>query len=935
MKTFLWLPVLVALTAWTAVSQGRRDAGALAVLRSADADKDGTISAAEWTQQRRKLTSGDSLDTRAIQLAILAPLIDRDGDGKWTKADLNAIFISLDADKNGALEIGEFGRPNMTRSGVANLVARFADTDVDGKVSSAEWTVFVASCKPDGAGVLDAEHFEKMILESEPATDKREAAARAGAFTWQVTLMTFESQLDDNSDGKRDGADLDAMFARFDRNGDKAITADELTTRGAARRNTTRRTGPIGPARGGLNRRGGGAARGNRDLPPRMQWQRNLDDALALVERTGKPLLICVNVDDETACENLAWNRYRDPEFGALASGFIQLLASPNRHGSSDYDDRGRRIVDPKFGRVTNAEHIEIEPLLFEKYFKGRRVAPRHIGIDKNGKELFDIFLTGGLEPIDAALRTHGIRTAVKDEILDLRTATDTELFDNPDAGHRDRLESWFVEADTKTRMRLASAALSDRRATQHPDLLWLGLRDPDVFVRTASARCLAAHPTQASIEFFPAAFAAAIDDAATRRNLIAALHRLTTSDEPTKTRALRLRNTLSSLAVQSSWIDVTRWMRSIEGHTNPPIDPPSPDELDALDERLASLQKAIKANPKQAALHIDAAEATLRYARIRLLQGQNPSLLFDDASTAAERALALAPNDVRARGLMALARHGLGDMEAAGRIATTALPDLRRVAKTRLAADALHVFIDARLKAIYEAMTAARAWPSDWVADVGAAYAVLLVHPLLEEKHCLDAAAFYGALEAYAEQGAMIRRGLGRFPASSKLHEQLRMHALRHAGAQALEDVYDQLDVPPGYEATMDWYAGLAILVGAERRVQQNQKDAAIGAYERSRQRFETSVEGNPTFASSANHYVALARSGSARIHVEGGRLDRAITDMLAALAIGKASVEAEDGLGNSPAANARQLHRALVAADRADAADQLKDAMDAAGIE
>ena len=57
-----------------------------------------------------------------------------------------------------------------------------------------------------------------------------------------------------------------------------------------------------------------------------------------------------------------------------------------------DHDDRGRRLVEPKFGRVTNYEHMVIEKSLFERYFRGERYAPRHIGVDKNGKILFDIY---------------------------------------------------------------------------------------------------------------------------------------------------------------------------------------------------------------------------------------------------------------------------------------------------------------------------------------------------------------------------------------------------------------------------------------------------------------------------------------------------------------------------------------------------------------
>ena len=105
--------------------------------------------------------------------------------------------------------------------------------------------------------------------------------------------------------------------------------------------------------------------------PNLIHWERDLEDALAISKATGKPLLICVNMDGETACESIAHYRYKDPEFAQLTRGFVPLIVSPDRRNVRDHDDRGRRIPDPRFGRVINAEHITIEPELFELYFSG------------------------------------------------------------------------------------------------------------------------------------------------------------------------------------------------------------------------------------------------------------------------------------------------------------------------------------------------------------------------------------------------------------------------------------------------------------------------------------------------------------------------------------------------------------------------------------
>ena len=49
------------------------------------------------------------------------------------------------------------------------------------------------------------------------------------------------------------------------------------------------------------------------------------------------------------------------------------------RHTPGGHDGGGNRLPRPRRGGVTGGEHIAIEPVLFEKFFEGERVAPRHI----------------------------------------------------------------------------------------------------------------------------------------------------------------------------------------------------------------------------------------------------------------------------------------------------------------------------------------------------------------------------------------------------------------------------------------------------------------------------------------------------------------------------------------------------------------------------
>src|SRR5690349_8393896 len=127
--------------------------------------------------------------------------------------------------------------------------------------------------------------------------------------------------------------------------------------------------------------------------PRQILWQRSLDDALALCKQSGAPLLVALNMDGESASERITKENYRDPEFVKLTRPFVCVIGSVFRHNLRDYDEQGRAILCPRLGAVTCGEHIALEPLLFEKYLGGERIAPRHALILPDGTKKFDEFL--------------------------------------------------------------------------------------------------------------------------------------------------------------------------------------------------------------------------------------------------------------------------------------------------------------------------------------------------------------------------------------------------------------------------------------------------------------------------------------------------------------------------------------------------------------
>lgn len=895
-----------------AFAQGADPAADLILL--ADAGGDGDVAADEWAAFLESLAADadGALDARRV-LARLC-FRDGDGDGAFTADDARAAFAGGAA------------------SGLAGFfLIALADADGDGAASDAERAAFLGALP--GADEVPLDVRAGWIADVEalppPPDDDR------GRLVPPVVLASLMPILDADANGVLTVADLNGLHRGADVNGDGAVTAAELASR-------------QGPA----------FARWDVDAelkarPPLMPWQRSLEDALVLVERTGKPLLVCVNIDDENASEVLAWNRYRDPEFAALADGFVCVLASPDRREPREHDDRGRRLPDRRFGRLVNGEHIGIEPLLFERYFRGTRVAPRHVGVAPDGEILFDLYLLQDLSIIDAKLREHGrpdVPTAADPAGMD-----DAALLLSPDAGHRDELERRFVAADEPQRGQILAGALADYRPFQHPELVRLALRDPSEAIRLQAVLLMAARPDLLPLELVPEAFAVAqgwvaypsldgvsrIEDAKGERPADLLLTALRTAadragDDQRARDARFLARVISRIDAPSRHLDPARWQVLLAA------EPPAlrPDyaalDFDATLVQLEAVEGALGAHAEDAALLGRRADVLARLARIRMATGENPLYFLQDVERAADDAIARAPFDGRALGLKAWSLYHLNELPAAGTAATLALPHLARDAASPLAFEVLDVLATARTREIYDAIgggAANEAWSDAALPDARAAYAALCAHPDATEAHWMRHLELLGTLRALPAQRAVVRAGLAALPASETLHSWLRFVELRDAGARALEAAY--ADLAPEDEAlaaTWTWFRGLATLVAAEHDVQCRDEVAARAAYARSGAAFTESAEREPAFASSAAHYSALALSGLAHLQAADGRIEDAARSIVDALRTAPASAAQPDGLGRSPIDTARELIAEL---ERSGAAGLAGEIRAAAGVE
>jgi hypothetical protein len=869
--------LFLLLTSAAAAPQGMDFGGV--VLRAADANGDGELARAEWDAFCAGAVEGASVSAVRLQARVMASFLDGDGDGRVSRPEL---VERLGGEASG---FGDFG---------GAFAREMADVDGDGAASEAERAALLESL---GA----AEALSEDVLTAWVEEVARRGRGDRSAMTPAVVLTSIAAALDATRNAKLEPDDLERLFARADQDGDGTLRADELR-----------------PRRRGQD--GEGAPRGDleaqRKKPVLMPWQRTLEDALAVSKARNQPILVCVNMDGESASESLVWYRYRDPEFASLASGFVCLIVSPDVHAPRSHDDRGRRVTDPRLGSVLDREHVDIEPALFERWFGGQRVAPRHVGISPAGEILFDLYLLGDLGEIDAALREHGVAVMETMEMPDVPT-----LLGRPDARWRVELERRAVEGEWRERFELAAGALATSRGVQHPELVRLALRDPDARVRRQVLWTVARELRSLELGLWDEALRVAHGEGELRGVLRASLARLARDggDAALAGEAARRLAAQTGLAAESLVLDVDAWLAALEGAGARLEEASTAEQLDALSEEAAELEAASAGAPEDAELRTQQARVLLRLSEALLASGQDPSYALGDARVAAEAALERGADDGAAAAVAAVASRQLSEPERVGWYAARAFPALReREPSGLLAAQALRALAYSSTGAIYTALAESRACEASDVADAWAAWRVLLAHPGGRQADAEAALTFLESLGARSEQAEFARRAVERFPDASTLHLWLRSQVLRDEGGAALELRYADLARARGGDAAFRWFHGVALLSAAEARVVNGETAAALASYAFAAERLRSSFAEKPDFEDSAQHYVALALAGAARLHLESGDLDAALRDAAAALAARPASAEVADGLGQTPRQTADRVARALRAAGR-----------------
>ncbi|MCC7398704.1 MAG: hypothetical protein IT455_16675 [Planctomycetes bacterium] len=648
--------------------------------------------------------------------------------------------------------------------------------------------------------------------------------------------------------------------------------------------------------------------------PVLMRWQRTWDDAVRLSQATRRPILVCVNMDGEIASEHYAGVRYRDPELAKLFEPYVCVIASVYRHNERDYDEQGNRIPCPRLGGVTCGEHIDLEPIVYAKFLDGKRISPRHIMVELDGSEVYDVFYTWDVDSVYQAIK-NGIQNRREQAVPIVKGDRSLqERIESPDSEDREQIERLFQGADLEQKRALLEAAV-EAGAHAPVELLRLaafGL-DPELARRARAGMLEAIDP--GTVELIADTLRAPMA-AAERKALAQSLRRFAGS-----TRAMSLATAHSGLAGGKATIDTKVWGEVLQ----------SQDYAAAANrafsaEAAARADAALQQKPDDPTARLDVAEASLLQAfdvqvgsgrgALRLYQQQRELLLSDavgDVDAAAQKGAA----DWRIAAIRALVAQQRGQHEQAFQLAIAAAPALPTDAPGRLAVELLSLFAAARQNAIATAVKAKQPWPPEWMSDVHAAYSVLDAHPLGRDEHVAN---HYDFLDFFRAPDAdqVLDRGLERFPASGALHQRLRQRALRRGGEAELAREYVARLAATGAPATVSWFAGFADLVIAEAHRRRSEAEPATAAYQRAMQRFVQYREA--TGQHDGDHYVAMAHGGLARLRLQADDLAGTLTELELVFRIAPTAAAATDGLGMTAMQTAEMLRgRALTAKDEA----------------
>ncbi|MEM8713614.1 MAG: hypothetical protein AAGG01_21940, partial [Planctomycetota bacterium] len=506
--------------------------------------------------------------------------------------------------------------------------------------------------------------------------------------------------------------------------------------------------------------------------PVQITFQRTWEDAKAVSEETGKPLLVCVNMDGEIASEHYAGIRYRDPEMAKFHEPYVNVIASVYRHNPRDYDENGQRVLCPRFGSVTCGEHIAMEPIVYEMFLDKTRVSPRHIGVELDGTELYDVFYAFDVKSVFEAI-DEGIKNRPDTRKPDAeRDRSLEEMVASRNVVHRRIVEEKFRQAKRAERVRLLD--LSEKLGAGAPiELLRMALFGLDVDVASQARRILSEQRSEAAIDLIAEALAVPMPES-DRELLLGALDAMA----PGFPRAKSLSVTLRGLDAGSAREEVQRLAETL-GSTSATDAVIERYEIEAKLERAASAAESATAPSAEeiAAAETDRATAMLRLAvepsaTPSMASKRFTELRFLEAREAAQAAEAAVGPTWKTQGVLGLVSYYLGETDAwqvPVRASFTGMGEDPSAAESDLALGwmgmaVMSLFADDGVARIRTAARAGGDWSPELMGQVNAAFDLLSQHPLGAQNHAEKHFDFLIRMGARRRAFTALDRGLKRF---------------------------------------------------------------------------------------------------------------------------------------------------------------------------
>jgi hypothetical protein len=395
-------------------------------------------------------------------------------------------------------------------------------------------------------------------------------------------------------------------------------------------------------------------------------------------------------------------------------------------------------------------------------------------------------------------------------------------------------------------------------------------------------------------------------------------------------------------LGEDSGVVDVEGWSEALEEE---------PGSAAAFDYEAARKEREEKLRKQNEVLATGDAEARLELAESFLQSaseltaeegggnGDQARYLYRDALRAAGEAEEMGSGGWRTQAVIGLASYELGDTAEAYARAEAAMKDMPAGEPTSLAMSVLEIFAESRRKAIADTVRGKRGWTEwtqafagaeDLLTDLHAVYSVIARHPLATDTQVVEHFDFLMLLEARGQAASVLDEGFARFPESPALHDRMRGLVLKDKGPEGLEEVYEALLQREQAPASIEWFAGYASIVAAEFHRRAGDDEEALAAYGRAIEHYERWIATGAGGRETADHFIALALAGRARLACEREDFAAAVADLTASLERKPEAAATTDGLGISPAATSRMLKQRLKDFERNDLAAELEAALD-----